>query len=76
MLGPAQRVDLETALEIVTINGAHTMELEKVTGSIEVGKDADMIVLNRNLFKIPIEKIHETKVLRTVLKGKTVYERK
>jgi predicted amidohydrolase YtcJ len=76
VLGPDQRVDLETAIEIVTINGAHTMELEKVTGSIEVGKDADMIVLDRNLFKIPVEKIHETKVLRTVLKGKTVYERK
>jgi predicted amidohydrolase YtcJ len=76
VLGPDQRVDLETAIEIVTINGAHTMELEKVTGSIEVGKDADMIVLDRNLFKIPVEKIHETKVLRTVLKGKTVYEGK
>jgi predicted amidohydrolase YtcJ len=35
-----------------------------------------MIVLDRNLFKIPVEKIHETKVLRTVLKGKTVYEGK
>jgi predicted amidohydrolase YtcJ len=51
------------------------MELEKVTGSIEVGKDADMIVLKHNLFKIPVEKIINTKVERTVLKGKTVYLR-
>jgi hypothetical protein len=76
VLGPDQRVDLETALEIVTINGAHAMELEKVTGSIEVGKDADMIVLKKNLFKIPVEKIIDTKVERTVLKGQTVYPRK
>jgi hypothetical protein len=76
VLGPDQRVDLETALQIVTINGAHAMELEKVTGSIEVGKDADLIVLKKNLFKIPVEKIIDTKVERTVLKGKTVYPRK
>ena len=76
VLGPDQRVDLETALQIVTINGAHAMELEKVTGSIEVGKDADMIVLKKNLFKIPVEKIIDTKVERTVLKGQTVYPRK
>ena len=73
VLGPAQRVDLETALQILTINGAHAMELEKVTGSIEAGKDADMIVLDQNLFKIPVDKIIDTKVSRTVLKGKTVY---
>ena len=40
------------------------------------GKDADMIVLKKNLFKIPVEKIIDTRVERTVLKGKTVYPRK
>lgn len=74
VLGPDQRVDLETAMEIVTINGAHKMGLENVVGSIEVGKDADMIVLDENLFEVPVEKTHETKVLRTFLPGDTVYE--
>jgi hypothetical protein len=75
ILGPAQRVDLLTALEIMTINGARAMELEDVTGSIEVGKDADLIVINQNLFEIPADKIINTRVLRTMLKGKTVYEK-
>ena len=39
-------------------------------------KVADMIVLKKNLFKIPVEKIIDTKVECTVLKGKTVYPRK
>jgi N-acyl-D-aspartate/D-glutamate deacylase len=73
VLGPDQRVDLETAIEIVTINGAHTLGLEVINGSIEVGKDADFIVLDQNLFEIPVEKIIKAKVLQAVLQGKTVY---
>jgi hypothetical protein len=75
VLAPQQRVDLLTALDIMTINGARLMELEDVTGSIEVGKDADLIVIDQNLFDIPADKIINTKVLRTVLQGKTVYKR-
>ena len=73
VLAPDQRVDLDTVLRIMMIHGAKLMELEKVTGSIEVGKDADMIVLDQNLYKIPSDKIIDTKVLRTILKGKTIY---
>jgi imidazolonepropionase-like amidohydrolase len=43
------------------------------TGTIEPGKSADFIVINQNLLDIPPQDIHQTKVLRTVLKGKTVY---
>jgi hypothetical protein len=77
MLGqtsPHQAVDLVTGLEMLTYNGAYGMGLETVTGSIEVGKDADLIVLSQNLFEIPVNKIRETKVLRTVLMGKTVHQ--
>ena len=53
-----------------------TMEKEDETGTIETGKSADFIVINQNILEIPVEKIHETKVLQTVLQGKTVYQRK
>jgi hypothetical protein len=72
-LNPDERIDVETAIEIFTRNGAIAMEKEKETGSIEPGKSADFIVINQNLLEIPPEKIHETKVLRTVLRGHTVY---
>jgi predicted amidohydrolase YtcJ len=68
-------ISLEEALVIFTINAARAMEREADIGSIEVGKSADMIVLDRNLFEIPPEEIYETLVERTVFKGETVYER-
>jgi predicted amidohydrolase YtcJ len=46
------------------------------TGTIEVGKSADFIVINQNILEIPVENIHKTKVLQTVLQGKTVYQSK
>jgi predicted amidohydrolase YtcJ len=47
--------------------------MEAFTGSIEVGKRADLIVLEKNLFEIPVEQIYGTKVLMTMLDGKVVY---
>ena len=71
-----ERVDIETAIQIFTRNGAMTLEKEDETGTIEVGKSADFIVINQNLLEISPDKIHETKVLRTVLRGETVHESK
>jgi predicted amidohydrolase YtcJ len=75
-LNPDERVDVETAIVIFTRNGAVAMEKEEETGTIEPGKSADFIVISQNLLEIPAEKIHETKVLQTVLQGKTVYQSK
>jgi hypothetical protein len=72
-LNPDERVDVETAIEIFTRNGAMAMEKEDETGTIEPGKSADFIVVNQNILEIPVKKIHKTKVLQTVLQGKTVY---
>ena len=47
---------------------------EKTEGSIETGKLADMIVVSQNLFEIPFTKIHETKVLYTLVDGRVVYQ--
>jgi predicted amidohydrolase YtcJ len=50
------------------------MEKEDETGSIEVGKSADFIIIDQNLLEISPQEIHKTKVLRTVLRGHTVYK--
>ena len=73
-MGPDQALTLEETIRIHTINGAWTLRLDDVTGSIEVGKSADMIVLNHNLLEIPLTDIHNTEVRKTVFKGHVVYE--
>ena len=72
-LNPEEGLDLETMLAAYTINGAYFMQQEDVTGSIEVGKYADLIVLDQNLFEIPVHEISDTKVLLTLLEGEVVY---
>jgi len=61
-------------LRAITLNAAYTLRQETVTGSLEVGKLADFIVLDRNFFTIPAEDIANIKVLQTVVGGKVVYE--
>ncbi len=73
VLGENEEIDLAAALEMYTRNSAHIMRLEEKTGSIEVGKRADLIVLDRNLFDIPVTEINETQVLLTLMDGRTVY---
>ncbi|HEX6107646.1 MAG TPA: amidohydrolase [Gemmatimonadales bacterium] len=72
---PAERVDLATMLALYTINAAYALHQERETGSIEVGKLADLVVLDRNLFELPPDRIHEARVVRTLLEGRTVYAR-
>ena len=76
VLNPAEAVDLATALRIFTRNGAEALYTGDSTGSIEPGKSADFIVLDRDLFAIAPDEIGETKVLRTVFRGRAVYERR
>jgi predicted amidohydrolase YtcJ len=70
---PQEQIALPEAIAGYTIRGAYLDFTEKETGSIEVGKAADLIVLDRNLFEIPPSRIHEAKVLWTLLEGKEVY---
>lgn len=69
-----QAVDLATAIRIFTLNGARALKLEGTTGSIEVGKSADLIVLDRNIFEIPASDIGSTRVITTILEGENVHE--
>ena len=70
---PEERIDLETALVAFTINAAYVNKQEDKTGSIEVGKLADLIVLDRNLFEIEPADISETRVLLTLFAGNPVH---
>jgi predicted amidohydrolase YtcJ len=73
VLLPEERIDLESALVAFTINAAFLNRHEDQTGSIEVGKLADIIVLDRNLFDIEPAEISETKVLLTLFGGEPVH---
>lgn len=75
-LWPEQALDLETVIEIYTINAARAAGLGNITGSIEVGKSADLIVLDQALFDIAADQIAETNVEMTFFEGRKVYERR
>ena len=70
---PEERIGLPEALAAFTINAAWTNRDEKNTGSLEVGKRADLAVLDRNLFEIAATEISDTKVLVTLFEGKPVH---
>ena len=72
-LWPDQAIALEDALRIFTINGAVAGKHADRTGTIEVDKSADFIVLDRNIFQVPLEDISETQVVLTVVSGQEVY---
>jgi predicted amidohydrolase YtcJ len=73
-LGEDPGLSRETAVRSITINSSYELHQEKHTGTLEVGKFADLIVLDRNLFEIPAEDIANIEVLLTVVGGKVVYE--
>ncbi|MFO0808390.1 MAG: amidohydrolase [Gemmataceae bacterium] len=75
-LHPEEALTREQAVRLYTINNARLMFLEDRTGSLEVGKAADMVVLDRDVLTCPEDAIKDTQCLRTYLNGKLVYERK
>lgn len=75
-LAPDQAITIEQAVDIFTVQGSKALRREELTGSIEVGKSADFIVLDRDIFAVPAEQVAATDVLKTFFEGKVVYERK
>jgi len=73
-LGDDPGLSRETALRAATIDAAYELHQDKTTGSLEVGKFADLIVLDRNPLQIPAEEIAKTQVLETVVGGKLIYD--
>ena len=70
---PEEVVDLATAIAMYTINAAYQTHSDRETGSIEVGKLADLVVLDRNLFEVSPHEVHRVPVRMTILEGRTVF---
>jgi len=73
-LGDDPGLSREAVLRAATINAAYELHQDDAAGSLEVGKFADLIVLDRNPLKVPAEEIAEIQVLETVVGGNVVYE--
>lgn len=72
-LGSRGLPNLEAAIRAYTLEAAYTLRQENSTGSLEVGKQADLLVLDRDIFKLPPAQIGQAKVLWTLLGGEEVY---
>jgi predicted amidohydrolase YtcJ len=72
-LWPEQALPLEAALAAYTINPARAMRIDDETGSLEAGKSADFVVLDRHLFQVPADTLAQTKVQATVFEGRVVH---
>lgn len=72
-LWPEQALDIATVLEIFTINSARMMGLGDVVGSLEIGKSADIIVLDQDVLTCPAGAIGKTRVLQTWFEGRLVH---
>jgi hypothetical protein len=72
---PEEKISVEEAVRAYTTNGAYTEFAEAVKGTIQAGKIADMVVLDRDIFTIPPEEIAGVKAALTVFDGKIVYRK-
>lgn len=75
VLNAGEAIDLKTMLQAYTLNAARAMRLERQVGSLEVGKQADMIVLDRDVLSVSPQALRDTQVLQTWFAGKRIYAR-
>jgi len=73
---PDQKLTLDEAVRAYTLGSAFVNFLDKQTGTLEVGKAADIIILSHNLFAIPVTDIHSVKVLAVFIDGLLVLDPK
>jgi predicted amidohydrolase YtcJ len=70
----ANLINVYEAIKCYTINSAKLLGIDQFTGSLEVGKQADMIILDSDIFEIKHWNINKAKVIMTVLDGEIVYD--
>jgi len=68
-----QRMSLEDAIKAYTINGAYQLRMEDQIGLIKVVKKADLVFLEKDLFKVPTHTIHSIRVMQTMMDGKVTH---
>jgi predicted amidohydrolase YtcJ len=74
-LHPIESLSREQAIRFYTANNAHLMFLEKETGTLEVGKRTDLIVIDQDILQCPADNIHRTQCQMTFIDGRKVYEK-
>ena len=67
---------LQNIIRGFTFNAAYSMNIDDTTGSLELGKCADFIILNQNIFEYDCENIYKTKVIETYLNGNMIHKLK
>ncbi len=72
---PEQCISIKEALKTYTINAAYASFEEDIKGSIEVGKLADFVILDKNPLEVPEQEIKNIQVLETIIRGKTVFKK-
>lgn len=70
-----QNISLEEAIKAYTLNGAYVMRQEDKVGSLKVGKLADFVVLDNDIFTIPTTQIKQTKIVLTIFDGEEIYKK-
>ena len=73
-LGAQEAISLKQAIDMFTINSARQQYNSDKLGTIERGKLADVIIIDRNIFDVPITTVHDTKVEMTIIGGEIVYD--
>ncbi|MCP9769039.1 amidohydrolase [Lacihabitans sp. LS3-19] len=76
LIGPAERVSVWQALKSMTIDAAWQMHMEDKLGSIEKGKYADFVILDKNPLKVPSQNLSKIKVLETIVAGNQIWKAK
>ncbi|BCD87692.1 hypothetical protein PSm6_40990 [Pseudomonas solani] len=74
VLNPSEEIDRETMFQAYTLNAARTIGLDRQIGSLAPGKQADLILLDRDVFQVEPEALRDTQVLKTWFGGKEVFE--
>src|SRR4029079_9815547 len=72
---PQQKISVEESLRAYTIDAAYAGYSEKSLGSLEPGKLADMVILDRNLFETPPHELDAVSIRTTIVGGKVVYDK-
>jgi predicted amidohydrolase YtcJ len=75
LVSPEESIGVMDAIRVYTWNGAYIGKEEDIKGSIEPGKLADMVVLDRDILSVPHEEIKDIQVITTIVDGKIVYQR-